>query len=85
MALIKQMAAVRAAKENTTWGAERILADLNKLGVELSKSSIQKYMKGVREHCSSKQTWATFLQSQPVRFGIVTFSRPTISSFALCL
>ncbi len=33
------------------------------LGIEVSKSSIQKYMKGVRERCSSKQTWATFLRN----------------------
>ena len=63
MALIKRMAAVQAARENTTWGAERIRGELNKLGIEVSKSSIQKDMKGVRERCSSKQTWATFLRN----------------------
>ncbi len=58
MALIKQM-----ARENTTWGAERIRGELNKLGIEVSKSLIQKYMKWVCEHCSSKETWATFLRN----------------------
>ena len=54
---------MHAARENATWGAERIRGELNKLGIEVSKSSIQKYMNGVRDHCSSKQTWATFLRN----------------------
>jgi hypothetical protein len=33
MALIKRMAAVRAARENATWGAERIRGELSKIGV----------------------------------------------------
>jgi putative transposase len=57
VALIK-----RVAKENLTWGAERIRGGLLKLGIKVSKSTIQKYMKGVRESLTSKQTWATFLR-----------------------
>ena len=37
VALIKQM-----AKENHTWGAERIRGELLNLGVQVSKSTIQK-------------------------------------------
>ncbi len=58
MALIK-----RIVKENLTWGAERIRGELVKLGIRVSKSTIQKYMKGVRESLSPKQTWATFLRN----------------------
>ena len=61
--MIKRMAAVRAARENATWGAERIRGELRKVGGEVSKSSIQKYMAGVRNHRASKQTWATFLRN----------------------
>ena len=39
-ALIKQMAA-----ENQTWGAERIRGELLKVGIKVSKRTIQKYMK----------------------------------------
>jgi hypothetical protein len=39
VALIK-----RIAKENLTWGAERIRGELLKLGIRISKSTIQKYM-----------------------------------------
>ena len=59
MALIK-----RIVKENLTWGAERIRGELLKLGVRVSKSTIQKYMKDARESSRSlKQTWATFLRN----------------------
>jgi len=58
VALIKRM-----VKENLTWGAERIRGELLKLGIRVSKSTIQKYMKGVRESLSPKQTWATFLRN----------------------
>ena len=60
VALIRQM-----ARENATWGAERIRGELRKVGVEVSKSSIQKYMAGVCNHRASKQTWATFLRNHP--------------------
>lgn len=53
----------RLAKENRSWGAERIRGELLKLGKRVSKSTIQKYMREVREPCSPKQTWATFLRN----------------------
>lgn len=43
VALIRQM-----AKENQTWGAERIRGELLKLGIEVSKRTIQKYIAKVR-------------------------------------
>jgi hypothetical protein len=54
VALIK-----RVVKENLTWGAERIRGELLKLGIEISKSTIQQYMNEERESCASKQpcTW----------------------------
>ena len=48
------------AKRNRLWGAERIRGELLKLGVRVSKRTIQKYMKGVRSK-SGGQSWATFL------------------------
>ena len=52
------------AKENQLWGAERIRGELMKLGIEVSKRTIQRYMpKDKREH-SSGQNWATFLKNQ---------------------
>ena len=62
LVLIKKM-----AKENHLWGAERIRGELLKLGIEVSKRSIQKYMPKERKEHSSlfrSQTWATFLKNQ---------------------
>jgi putative transposase len=58
VALMKEM-----AKANRTWGAERIRGELLKLGVQVSKSTIQKYIYDVRKPWSPKQTWATFLRN----------------------
>lgn len=58
VALIK-----RLVKENLTWGAERIRGELLKLGIRVSKSSIQKVKNSVRDSLPPKQTWATFLRN----------------------
>jgi putative transposase len=55
---------VKMAKENPLWGAERIRGELMKLGIEVSKRSIQKYMPKDRQEHSSGQNWATFLKNQ---------------------
>jgi hypothetical protein len=53
IALIK-----RFAQEYRLWSAERIGGELLKLGIKISKRTIQKYMPKVR--CQSSQAWATF-------------------------
>ena len=58
VALIRKL-----AKENRSWGAERIRGELLKLGKQVSKSTIQKYMAEVRKRGSSKMAWATFLRN----------------------
>ena len=59
IALIEKM-----AKENQLWGAERIRGELLKLGIDVSKRTIQRYIPKERKSCSSSQTWATFLRNQ---------------------
>jgi transposase InsO family protein len=54
--LIKEM-----AEKNWLWGAEKIQGELLKLGINISKRTIQKYMKKVRKR--SSQNWATFLKN----------------------
>jgi len=54
----------KLAGENQLWGAERIRGELLKLGIEVSKRTIQKYMPKERGSRSSSQTWATFLKNQ---------------------
>ena len=43
VALIRRM-----AKENHTWGAKRIRGELHKLGIEVAKSTIQRYLSDLR-------------------------------------
>jgi len=57
--LIKQM-----AQENRQWGAERIRGELLKLGFEISKRTIQKYLDKFRSSSTGSQTWNTFLKNQ---------------------
>lgn len=52
----------RMAKENRIWGAERIRGELLKLGMRVSKSSIQKYIQEVPGPREPRQTWVTFLR-----------------------
>jgi putative transposase len=59
IALIKEMAV-----ENLLWGSPRIQDELRKLGIRVSKRTIQKYMRQARRRLppqQKSQTWATFL------------------------
>ncbi|MGA7979413.1 MAG: integrase core domain-containing protein [Chromatiaceae bacterium] len=51
------------AKNNLLWGAERIRGELLKLGIRVSKRTIQKYMSGVRPPGNRGQTWGTFISN----------------------
>src|SRR5690242_11566125 len=54
----------KIVKENKLWGAERRRGELLKLGIELSKRAVQKYMPKEMNEPASSQTWATFLKNQ---------------------
>jgi putative transposase len=56
--LIQQM-----ARDNPLWGAERIRGELVKLGIRVSKRTIQKYTRPARPSRPPGQTWATFLRN----------------------
>jgi putative transposase len=58
VALIKEM-----ARDNRLWGAERIRGELLKLGLHVSKRTIQKYMRHVRTTRPRGQNWVTFLHT----------------------
>jgi hypothetical protein len=59
ISLIQEM-----AKENQLWGAERIRGELLKLGIEVSKRTVQRYMPKEKKTGFSGQNWATFLKNQ---------------------
>jgi transposase InsO family protein len=52
----------RMARENPGWGAERIRGELLKLGIAVSKASVQRY-RGRGPARPPGQTWATFLRN----------------------
>jgi putative transposase len=58
IALIREM-----AENNPLWGAERIQGELLKLGIQISKRTIQKHMPKANKRRSSGQTWTTFLKN----------------------
>ena len=58
VALIQAM-----ARANGLWGAERIRGELLKLGIHVSKRTVQKYMRGVRRPRGGGQTWRTFIKN----------------------
>ena len=51
------------ATANGLWGAERIRGELLKLGIRVSKRTVQKYMRSVRPRGQHGQTWGTFLRN----------------------
>lgn len=58
IALIKEMAA-----KNRLWGAERIRGELLKLGIQVCKHTIQKYMRSAHGSLPRGQKWRTFLHN----------------------
>jgi putative transposase len=58
VALVRSMASA-----NRLWGAERIRGELLKLGVKVSKRTIQRYMRAARRPAPRGQRWSTFLRN----------------------
>jgi transposase InsO family protein len=62
---------------NPTWGSRRIQAELAKLGIQVSDSTIRKYRPKNRRSPSA-QTWKTFLQNHAqALIAVVFFAVPT--------
>ena len=53
------------ARDNRTWGAERIRGELLKLGIRVAKRTIQRHLRAVRPP-GDGQTWRTFLRNHTV-------------------
>jgi transposase InsO family protein len=51
----------RMARENPTWGAPRIQAELRLLGHDVAEATVAKYMRRPRQRKPPSQTWRTFL------------------------
>jgi len=64
--LMRQM-----SRENPTWGAPRIHGELLKLGVDISETSVSKYI--VRARTPPSQTWRAFLENHVTSLVSVDF------------
>lgn len=53
----------RMERENRLWGAERIQGELLKLEIHVAKSTIQRYLLGVRPPREPSPNWSTFLKN----------------------
>ena len=49
------------SRANPTWGSPRIVGELRKLGIEVAKSTVEKYR--VQPHKPPSPTWKTFLKT----------------------
>ncbi len=76
IALIREMAV-----DNRLWGAERIRGELLKLGVHVSKRTVQKYLRRGRPRRAPSQTWATFLHNHARDIWACDFLQVTDLSF----
>jgi hypothetical protein len=82
VAFIKEMAV-----QNRLWGAERIRGEFLKLGIHVSKRTIQKYMRHARTPRRAGQNWATFLRNHAKDIwtcDALAGDRPLLS-LAVCL
>src|SRR5712692_9097939 len=67
----------RMSRENPLWGSPHIHGELLKLGIEISETSVAKYM--VRQRKPPSQTWRTFLDNHVHNLVSVDFfTVPTI-------
>jgi putative transposase len=70
--LIRQM-----SRENPTWGAPRIQAELKLLGFEIADSTVAKYM--IRQKKPPSQTWRSFLKNHVKQIAAIDFfTVPTV-------
>ena len=62
---------------NPTWGSPRILGELKKLGIEIAKSTVEKYR--VRRHKPASPMWKSFLKNHVQDLvSIDFFTVPTV-------
>jgi len=71
----------RMSRENPLWGAPRIRGELKKLGIEVSESSVSKYMARLPKPPS--QSWRTFLRNHTDCLASIDFFVLPTATFRL--
>jgi transposase InsO family protein len=63
----------RLARENPTWGAPRIQAELRLLGHEVAQATVAKYLRRPRQPQPPSQTWKTLLRNHDDTLAAMDF------------
>lgn len=61
------------ARANRLWGAERIVGEPKKIGIDIAKSTVEKYMTRPRNPVPTSQTWKAFLRNHMKEIVAVDF------------
>ncbi len=61
----------KLSQANPLWGSPRILGELRKLGIDVAKSTVEKYR--VRPRKPSSPTWKAFLENHVSEFVAIDF------------
>ncbi len=70
----------RISTENTTWGSPRIRNELRKLGHDVAKSTVERYMVKRQPSDGSRQNWRTFISNHmDVSAACDFFTVPTLT------
>ena len=70
----------RLAQENSTWGAPKIHAELQKLGFTVAERSVARYLRRIVRRGDPDQKWLAFLQNhREVITAFDLFTVPTVT------
>ena len=73
----------RMARDNPTWDAPRIHAELRLLGHKVAEATVAKYMARPRHHKPPSQNWKTFLKNHVGTLAAIDFFTVPTATFRL--
>ena len=73
----------RLSQDNPLWGAPRVHGELKMLGIDVSQTTVAKYM--IRHRKPPSQTWRTFLDNHVKELVSIDFFTVPQPPFAYCM
>jgi transposase InsO family protein len=83
LAQLVRVLIARMARENLTWGAPRIQAELRLLGHEVAQSTVAKYLSRARPRKLPSQSWRAFLKNHSGTLASMDFFIVPTATFHL--